>query len=154
MARDDPQINVRMSAQLKAALEAAATESGRSLTAEIVGRLEQSMIGAKHPPNIIVRLEALQPGARIVDVPLGTFLETMAQSLRENIATVSSAPAEMTAKGRMLLALDDAMPVDTGAIEELTNELQERIRTRRMREAELLQRRRLDRERSDDSAEE
>lgn len=43
MARDDPQVNIRMSATLKRRLEDAAEASGRSLTAEIILRLEQSL---------------------------------------------------------------------------------------------------------------
>lgn len=44
MARTDPQVNVRMPSKLKSELEAAATASGRSLTAEIVYRLESSLL--------------------------------------------------------------------------------------------------------------
>lgn len=43
MARDDPQVNFRMPAELKSRLEQAAQASGRSLTQEIVRRLEQSL---------------------------------------------------------------------------------------------------------------
>ncbi|MGA6180818.1 Arc family DNA-binding protein [Stenotrophomonas sp. NPDC077421] len=43
MARTDPQVNVRMPADLKSELEGAASASGRSLTAEIVTRLEWSL---------------------------------------------------------------------------------------------------------------
>jgi len=42
MARTDPQINIRLPAELKARVEAAMEWSGRSLTAEIVQRLEAS----------------------------------------------------------------------------------------------------------------
>lgn len=42
MARTDPQINIRISALLKSRLDLAAAENGRSLTAEIAHRLEQS----------------------------------------------------------------------------------------------------------------
>ena len=42
MARTDPQINVRVEAEFKKKLEHAAIESGRSLNAEVVRRLEQS----------------------------------------------------------------------------------------------------------------
>ncbi len=43
MARSDPQINLRIPADLKAALDRAATENKRSLTAEVVARLQESM---------------------------------------------------------------------------------------------------------------
>lgn len=42
MARIDPQVNLRMPADLKSRLEDAASESGRSLTGEIVHRLEST----------------------------------------------------------------------------------------------------------------
>ncbi|RUW26362.1 MULTISPECIES: Arc family DNA-binding protein [unclassified Mesorhizobium] len=42
MARNDPQVNLRMPADLKDRLEAVSRDSGRSLTAEIVDRLRVS----------------------------------------------------------------------------------------------------------------
>jgi len=45
MARNEPQMNFRIPADLKARLEAAAQESGRSLTAEMVLRLQASLAG-------------------------------------------------------------------------------------------------------------
>lgn len=42
MARDEPQINLRVPAALKERLEGASAQSKRSLTAEIVARLEES----------------------------------------------------------------------------------------------------------------
>ncbi|HFK2882730.1 Arc family DNA-binding protein [Stenotrophomonas maltophilia] len=43
MARTDPQVNVRIPSLLKSQLEEAAADTGRSLTAEIVTRLEWSL---------------------------------------------------------------------------------------------------------------
>lgn len=42
MARTDPQVNFRIPAELKAKLEQAAHENGRSITNELVARLEAS----------------------------------------------------------------------------------------------------------------
>ncbi|OJY78187.1 MAG: hypothetical protein BGP18_05080 [Stenotrophomonas sp. 69-14] len=42
MARIDPQVNIRLPADLKARLDEQAAKGGRSLTAEIVQRLEAS----------------------------------------------------------------------------------------------------------------
>jgi len=42
MARSDPQMNIRLPEELKAAIEQAAKANGRSMNAEIVSRLEQS----------------------------------------------------------------------------------------------------------------
>lgn len=44
MARDDAQVNFRMPLALKERLEAASVKNRRSLTAEIVGRLEDSLL--------------------------------------------------------------------------------------------------------------
>ena len=43
MARTDLQINIRIPPELKDRLDAAATSASRSLTAEVVQRLEQSL---------------------------------------------------------------------------------------------------------------
>lgn len=43
MSRSDPQIKLRVSAELKAELEAKAKSNGRSLNAELVDRLEESV---------------------------------------------------------------------------------------------------------------
>lgn len=44
MTRNDIQVNFRIPAELKSRLDAAARASGRSLTAELVGRLEDSFL--------------------------------------------------------------------------------------------------------------
>lgn len=44
MARTDPQINIRVAADLKKKLELLAVENGRSLNAEVVSRLEKSLL--------------------------------------------------------------------------------------------------------------
>lgn len=44
MARTDPQINIRVPSELKKQLEISAIESSRSLNAEVVMRLEQSLV--------------------------------------------------------------------------------------------------------------
>ncbi|WP_363800068.1 Arc family DNA-binding protein [Lysobacter firmicutimachus] len=64
MARTDPQINLRIPAGLKEAVEAAARASGRSTNAEIVYRLEESLTeqpkGVSPRPRSIVELFAEQ----------------------------------------------------------------------------------------------
>ena len=44
MARTDPQFNVRMPADLKEKIEEAAKSSGRSINAEIITRLESTLL--------------------------------------------------------------------------------------------------------------
>ncbi|WP_114810817.1 Arc family DNA-binding protein [Paraburkholderia kururiensis] len=46
MARDDPQINLRIPLELKERLDAASAKKRRSLTAEVVARLEASFSAA------------------------------------------------------------------------------------------------------------
>ena len=53
MARTDPQVNLRMPADLKDRLDAAAAENKRSLTAEIVAALEE-----KYPAPLAMDYEA------------------------------------------------------------------------------------------------
>jgi predicted DNA-binding protein len=43
MARSDPQLNIRIPLELKERVESAAKESGRSVTSEILKRLEASL---------------------------------------------------------------------------------------------------------------
>jgi hypothetical protein len=50
MARDEPQINLRMPADLKVRLERAASENRRSTTAEIMARLEESFTAGAAGP--------------------------------------------------------------------------------------------------------
>ena len=47
MARNDPQVNLRMPAEIKASIEAAAETSKRSLTSEIVARLQDSFTSTR-----------------------------------------------------------------------------------------------------------
>ncbi|WP_277933750.1 MULTISPECIES: Arc family DNA-binding protein [unclassified Pseudomonas] len=59
MSRTDLQVNFRMPAELKAELERAAKESGRSLTAEIVARLDLSLLAdGKSPAALFTADEA------------------------------------------------------------------------------------------------
>lgn len=47
MARTDPQMNIRLPAGLKAALEDEARRSGRSLNSEVVNRLQESLVSRR-----------------------------------------------------------------------------------------------------------
>lgn len=85
MARDDPQINIRLPAGLKDRLERSAAINNRSTTAEIVERLNRSFHEQKLPPKLIVRLEVLRQGPAI-DVPVLDFFRSMSQTLRDQIS--------------------------------------------------------------------
>ncbi|CAG4919204.1 Arc family DNA-binding protein [Paraburkholderia saeva] len=47
MARDEPQVNLRIPADLKDRIDKAAEKNKRSMTAEVVARLEESFGGQK-----------------------------------------------------------------------------------------------------------
>lgn len=62
MARSDPQMNFRIPAELKERLEVAAKNNNRSLTSELVSRLEASLDSSNTHDKldeIIARLKAL-----------------------------------------------------------------------------------------------
>lgn len=67
MARSDPQVNLRMSAELKDALDKAAEKNGRSLTAEIVDRLKLSLEPAHLPATSADVEEALKQTAALYE---------------------------------------------------------------------------------------
>lgn len=60
MARNDPQVNIRLPEELKEALDRGARESGRSLTAEIVHRLQAFVARNLSDDARIAQLERTQ----------------------------------------------------------------------------------------------
>ncbi|MEM5419643.1 Arc family DNA-binding protein [Paraburkholderia ferrariae] len=72
MARDDPQINLRIPAALKDRLDEASEQSKRSLTAEVVARLEESF-----------NTGFSKPQATVDDRTLDLFAEKVGQVLDE-----------------------------------------------------------------------
>lgn len=60
MARTEPQVNIRIPAELKNLLETMASENGRSLTAEIVARLQQSFEARADATQLEIQNEALR----------------------------------------------------------------------------------------------
>lgn len=51
MARSDPQMNFRIPIELKEQLELAAKENNRSLTSELVNRLDESLNSTEYNSN-------------------------------------------------------------------------------------------------------
>ena len=79
MARTDPQFNVRMPADLKEKIEEAAKENGRSMNAEIVYRLQQSLDeGRAETISNIGHMEF-----RIVDPSIGKGPQKIFNALEE-----------------------------------------------------------------------
>lgn len=60
MARTDPQVNFRIPAELKDKLDEAAKVNGRTLTAELILRLETTFEQDSHLKDLIERLESLE----------------------------------------------------------------------------------------------
>ena len=60
MARNDPQVNFRIPSELKAKLDQAAQENGRTLTAELILRLEMTFDHDDKLDDLIGRIEWLE----------------------------------------------------------------------------------------------
>lgn len=86
MSKDELQVNFRMPASLKGELEALAKQNRRSLTAEVVARLEKSVEDDE---------EKLYPGLSEPD-------EDQAEQVR---------PTTGVSKEKLMVSLDDNMPV-------------------------------------------
>ncbi len=67
MARNDPQMNLRVPMELKEKIEKAALDNGRTITAEAVYRLEQSFENPATDPNDFQSLvKAVQENGRLL----------------------------------------------------------------------------------------
>lgn len=66
MSRSDPQVNFRLPADLRDQLQASAVASGRTLTAEIIARLQGSFEALPRGANasLDAKLEDVQKGIR------------------------------------------------------------------------------------------
>lgn len=60
MARTDPQVNFRIPAELKDKLDDAAKENGRTLTAELILRLEMTFEHDDQVQDLLSRVEQLE----------------------------------------------------------------------------------------------
>lgn len=60
MARTDPQVNFRIPAELKDKLDEAAKENGRTLTAELILRLEMTFSNDDQMQDMLTRVECLE----------------------------------------------------------------------------------------------
>lgn len=136
MAREDPQINIRLPANLKERLEERAERNNRSTTAEIVARLEQSFLGPKHPPSITIRLEALPFGTPAVGVSVGTFFSDLSRTLKESVESIRAAErlerqAERERSANSLEPAEDSGIDDAGVVVSVAAENAERRRLKR-----------------------
>jgi plasmid stability protein len=58
MARRDPQINIRLSEELKQKVHEKAEANGRSVNAELVDRIEVSLLAETSPTNVLTAEDA------------------------------------------------------------------------------------------------
>lgn len=83
MARDDVQVNFRMPAELKARLEASAAKNNRTLTAELVTRLEGSFSLLPKLESVVAREDALLASINEMQADLTAFMIMQGQDPAE-----------------------------------------------------------------------
>lgn len=71
MSREDPQMKIRLPADLKDQIEAASKQSGRSMNAEIVARLEQSFKQGEEEFDHAFRSAVLEDELKSLEARLG-----------------------------------------------------------------------------------
>lgn len=67
MARNDPQVNFRIPSALKDRLDLAAHENGRTLTAELIIRLESTFEKDDQFQDLFARLEKLEEAVQYLE---------------------------------------------------------------------------------------
>ncbi|WP_176307980.1 Arc family DNA-binding protein [Burkholderia ambifaria] len=82
MARDDPQINLRIPLELKERLDAASARKRRSLTAEVVARLEASFLSDDESGNVYIDDRMLNLFARHIVEKVVEALDKREKSTR------------------------------------------------------------------------
>jgi uncharacterized protein (DUF1778 family) len=105
MARTDPQVNFRIPADLKTRLDAAADSAGRSLTAEIVLRLQQSLEAEDKGYDVMMSSDSLVAMLKAQEEQ-GRRLEAIARQLAardrpEPGTSPKSNPAKPAGKKRL-----------------------------------------------------
>lgn len=89
MARTDPQVNFRIPAELKAKLEQAARDNGRSITNELVARLQASFEQVEGEAPLGSRMLSQELGEMIEQRLLRVSQQLIARGV--DIGTVASA---------------------------------------------------------------
>jgi hypothetical protein len=131
MAREDPQMKIRLPEPLKERIEEAARESGRSMNAEIAWRLEESFNGkagqaAEREAKSMSRLLDEQLRTRLQDVRgriadhefSRMSLEFELDRLEKHIATLKEGDDKVAAKDRR-----DFMTRQMGSLREVIQSL-------------------------------
>jgi len=95
MARNDPQLNLRLPSDLKQKLEEAAANNNRTLTAETVDRLISSFSTGSNPENLLflmARMEMRTAEAELDLIRLKLMLTEVTDSLEGAVKLLSSEP--------------------------------------------------------------
>ncbi|WP_297394053.1 Arc family DNA-binding protein [Hydrogenophaga sp.] len=136
MARTDPTIYMRIPEELKEALDTAAAKNKRSLTAEVVDRLEQSFVVRADPPaqgaptTVVAMLTALEQ--QLADRHKDETLHRL-QYVRQGLATQEALQRDRVERERARL---ESMEADAEAAEdrgemESARRLQAKVREER-----------------------
>ena len=75
MARTDPQVNFRIPAELKDKLDDAAKENGRTLTAELILRLEMTFEHDDQVQDLLSRVDQLESQSQWLEKNLLNVME-------------------------------------------------------------------------------
>jgi hypothetical protein len=106
MAKQDDYIRytIRVPAPLYESIRVAAGD--KSINAEIVERLYSSFSATTS--GITISLEALPPGSRPERVTLGTFLQSLAETIHDQVGFASKEQSEIFDAGPTLLPPDES----------------------------------------------
>lgn len=108
MARNDPQVNIRLPASLKTGLDEAAEKAGRSLTAEIVYRLEQSLAGQAGVPMQVDPQRVVHDAYRAA-VEMAEMLERYQAENKARLAKIKPRSEEATVLRAQVERGDEAL---------------------------------------------
>ena len=119
MARNDPQVNFRIPADLKARLEAEALANNRTLTAELVARLQT-------PPLAEALTERMERSAFELNYSLARFGAKMLKYAAETVLKDAPVDFQNSSAYRLLRAASEVarMPPDLPACLSLPKETQ------------------------------
>lgn len=115
MARSDPQLNIRMPSALKDRLEEAAKESGRSVTQELIYRLEQSL--DDRPVQSQKDVYALSTIERLEGMLVAT--ETQRDSTAQQTLSIATALAATYPYARAVMRADPTLEKRIGSAVDL-----------------------------------
>lgn len=92
MARGDPQVNFRIPAALRDRLELASKESGRTLTAELVQRLETSFEPSIRQADLRTNLHGVVQSiiaSAVSELDIDDLVDEMVQKVRKRVTKMA-----------------------------------------------------------------